>query len=80
MSDAPVPRREVVTADPRRAGRAVRYAPHTEIDEQTTLGGAYVRSLMRGQLRAGLLAFAAIAVPAAILPLVFRELPVRPGS
>ena len=29
-------------------------APRTEIDEQTTLGNTYVRSLMRSQLRAGL--------------------------
>ncbi|KPI10703.1 hypothetical protein OK074_9076, partial [Actinobacteria bacterium OK074] len=39
-------------APPRRPRRApVHYRPRTEIDEQTTLGHAYVRSLMRSQLR-----------------------------
>ncbi|QNS08518.1 hypothetical protein [Streptomyces xanthii] len=45
-----------------------------EIDEQTTLGAAYVRSLMRGQLRTGTVAFAALAVPVAVLPLFFGAL------
>ncbi len=45
-----------------------------EIDEQTTLGAAYVRSLMRSQLRAGLAAFALLALPVVTLPLFFDAL------
>ncbi len=46
----------------------------SEIDEQTTLGAAYVRSLMRSQLRAGLTAFGVLALTAATLPLFFGAL------
>ncbi|MEU6844099.1 hypothetical protein ABZ930_19700 [Streptomyces sp. NPDC046716] len=45
-----------------------------EIDEQTTLGAAYVRSLMRSQLRAGVTAFVVLAAPVAVLPLFFGVL------
>lgn len=45
-----------------------------EIDEQTTLGAAYVRSLMRSQLRTGLAAFAALALPVVTLPLFLDAL------
>nr|WP_203644986.1 hypothetical protein [Streptomyces sp. SID14478] len=45
-----------------------------EIDEQTTLGAAYVRSLMRSQLRAAAAAFAFLALPVAVLPLFFGAL------
>lgn len=51
-----------------------RYRTQSEIDEQTALGGAYVRSLMRGQLRAGLTAFAVLAAVVGTLPLVFEAL------
>lgn len=51
-----------------------RYRTQSEIDEQTALGGAYVRSLMRGQLRAGLTAFAFLAAVVGTLPLVFEAL------
>ena len=55
----PAERRVVVTGPPRRARRAFGYyRPRTEIDEQTTLGHTYVRSLMRTQLRAALAVFA----------------------
>lgn len=80
MGIDPAPRREVVTGRPRRTPRATGYPPRSEIDEQTALGGAYVRSLMRSQLRAGLTVLAALATPAAVLPLVFSRLPRRPGS
>ncbi|MFD6416870.1 hypothetical protein [Streptomyces sp. NPDC060194] len=46
----------------------------SEIDEQTVLGAAYVRSLMRSQLRAGLTAFAVLALVVVTLPLVFAAL------
>ncbi|MFJ8821214.1 hypothetical protein ACIREE_05470 [Streptomyces sp. NPDC102467] len=45
-----------------------------EIDEQTPLGAAYVRSLMRSQLRAAAAAFAVLALPVAVLPLFFGAL------
>lgn len=51
-----------------------RYRTQSEIEEQTALGGAYVRSLMRGQLRAGLTAFAVLAAVVGTLPLVFEAL------
>ncbi|PZH18016.1 hypothetical protein C1I97_04320, partial [Streptomyces sp. NTH33] len=51
------------------------YRPRTEIDEQTTLGHTYVRSLMRSQLRAGLTVFAVLALLVGPLPLVFATVP-----
>ncbi|MET9361055.1 hypothetical protein ABZX93_09095 [Streptomyces sp. NPDC006632] len=51
-----------------------RHRAQSEIDEQTALGGAYVRSLMRGQLRAALSGFAVLALTVATLPLAFRAL------
>ncbi|WP_428986274.1 hypothetical protein [Streptomyces pyxinae] len=55
--------------------RAVRRSPghplaRSEISEQTTLGHTYVRSLMRGQLRAALGALASLAVLIGALPLL----------
>ncbi len=74
MSAEPTPRREVVTGQPRRVRPLPRYRTQAEIDEQTALGGAYVRSLMRGQLRAGLTVFAVLALVAGTLPLLFAAL------
>ncbi|CAL9601469.1 hypothetical protein [Streptomyces sp. enrichment culture] len=72
MPQDPTERRVVVTGPPRRARRAFGYyRPRTEIDEQTTLGHTYVRSLMRIQLRAGLMVFAVLALLIGPLPLVF---------
>ncbi|MEU3346022.1 hypothetical protein ABZ723_13665 [Streptomyces sp. NPDC006700] len=69
-------RRVVVTGPPRRTRRApVHYRPRTEIDEQTTLGHTYVRSLMRSQLRAGLTVFAVLVLLVGPLPLVFAAAP-----
>ncbi|MEV6421134.1 hypothetical protein [Streptomyces sp. NPDC051662] len=70
----PAPRREVVTGEPRRVRPLPRYRAQAEIEEQTALGDAYVRSLMRGQLRAGLTAFALLALVAGTLPLAFATL------
>ncbi|MFJ5265333.1 hypothetical protein ACIQAC_33195 [Streptomyces sp. NPDC088387] len=69
-------RRVVVTGPPRR-GRQTSgyYRPRTEIDEQTTLGHTYVRSLMRSQLRAALAAFAVLVLLVGPLPLVFAVAP-----
>jgi hypothetical protein len=71
----PTPRREVVTGIPRQPRRLSAYCPRTEIDEQTTLGHTYVRSLMRSQLRTGLTAFAVLALLVGPLPLVFAVMP-----
>lgn len=68
------PKREVVTGEPRRVRPLPRYRAQSEIDEQTALGDAYVRSLMRGQLRAGLTAFALLAAVVGTLPLAFAAL------
>ncbi|WP_078863808.1 hypothetical protein [Streptomyces sp. NBC_00370] len=71
------PRREVVTGEPRRVRPLPRYRAQAEIDEQTALGDAYVRSLMRSQLRAGMSAFAVLALVAGTLPLAFAALSQR---
>ncbi|MGP4089009.1 hypothetical protein [Streptomyces sp. KR55] len=69
-------RRVVVTGPPRRTRRASGYyRPRTEIDEQTTLGHTYVRSLMRTQLRAALAVFAVLGLLVGPLPLVFATTP-----
>ncbi|MFH9725521.1 hypothetical protein ACH4M4_21530 [Streptomyces sp. NPDC017254] len=73
------PRRETVTyasahgADgvPGPARRQPVHPPaRSEIDEQTTLGHTYVRSLMRSQLRAALTALGALALLVGSLPLL----------
>ncbi|MCX4879160.1 MULTISPECIES: hypothetical protein [unclassified Streptomyces] len=86
-SQDPAERRVVVTGPPRRtlprAGLRSRgrypasgyYRPRTEIDEQTTLGHTYVRSLMRSQLRAALAVFAFLGLLIGPLPLVFAAMP-----
>ncbi|MCW7943980.1 membrane protein [Streptomyces hygroscopicus] len=72
MPQDPAERRVVVSGPPRRARRASGYyRPRTEIDEQTTLGHTYVRSLMRSQLRAALAVFTVLVLLVAPLPLVF---------
>ncbi|MEU6096839.1 hypothetical protein [Streptomyces sp. NPDC047079] len=65
-------RRVVVTGPPRHPRRAFGYyRPRTEIDEQTTLGHTYVRSLMRSQLRAAFAGFMVLLLLVGPLPLVF---------
>ncbi|GAA3029495.1 hypothetical protein [Streptomyces glomeratus] len=72
MPQDPTERRVVVTGPPRHPRRAFGYyRPRTEIDEQTTLGHTYVRSLMRSQLRAALAVFAVLVLLVGPLPLVF---------
>ncbi|CAL9377922.1 hypothetical protein [Streptomyces sp. enrichment culture] len=88
MPQDPTERRVTVTGPPRRTPSHARlrsrgrhphasayYRPRTEIDEQTTLGHTYVRSLMRSQLRAGLTAFAVLGLLVGPLPLLFAVLP-----
>jgi len=72
----PAERRVVVTGPPRRTRlTSGYYRPRTEIDEQTTLGHTYVRSLMRTQLRAALAVFAVLVLLVGPLPLVFTASP-----
>ncbi|MEU9289589.1 hypothetical protein AB0D57_34310 [Streptomyces sp. NPDC048275] len=76
MPQDPTERRVVVTGVPRRTrGTSGYYRPRTEIDEQTTLGHTYVRSLMRSQLRAALLVFAVLVLLIGPLPLAFAAMP-----
>ena len=80
MPQDPAERRVVVTGPPRAQPAATSgyYRPRTEIDEQTTLGHTYVRSLMRSQLRAALAVFAVLALLVGPLPLLFAAMPRRP--
>ncbi|MFD9462405.1 hypothetical protein [Streptomyces sp. NPDC060027] len=88
MPQDPTERRVVVTGAPRRTlpharlrsrGRypqaSGHYRPRTEIDEQTTLGHTYVRSLMRSQLRVAITVFAVLVLLVGPLPLVFAAMP-----
>ncbi|MFF7449424.1 MULTISPECIES: hypothetical protein [unclassified Streptomyces] len=76
QNHSPADRRVVVTGPPRRTRSAPDYyRPRTEIDEQTTLGHTYVRSLMRTQLRAALAVFAVLGLLVGPLPLLFAALP-----
>ncbi|MFG3661797.1 hypothetical protein [Streptomyces sp. NPDC047706] len=76
MPQEPTERRVVVTGPRRGARRAPGYyRPQTEIDEQTTLGHTYVRSLMRTQLRAALTVSAVLVLLVGPLPLVFATAP-----
>ncbi|MER5378769.1 hypothetical protein OG788_08940 [Streptomyces sp. NBC_00647] len=88
MPQDPTERRVTVTGAPRRTlpharlrsrGRYPQasgsYRPRTEIDEQTTLGHTYVRSLMRSQLRVALTVFAVLVLLVGPLPLVFAAMP-----
>ncbi|MFF7472041.1 hypothetical protein [Streptomyces sp. NPDC008092] len=76
MAADPAERRVTVTGPPRRSRRTSGYyRPRTEIDEQTTLGHTYVRSLMRSQLRVALVVFAVLVLLVGPLPLVFAAAP-----
>ncbi|WP_320785001.1 hypothetical protein [Streptomyces sp. CRN 30] len=80
MPHDPAERRVVVTAPPRRGGRNPGYyRPRTEIDEQTTLGHTYVRSLMRSQLRTALGVFGVLVLLVGPLPLLFAAVPDSAG-
>ncbi|WP_176723527.1 hypothetical protein [Streptomyces sp. TverLS-915] len=68
------PRREVVTGDRKAVRRPAGRRTQLEIHEQTPLGAAYVRSLMRSQLRTGLAALAVLALPVVTLPLFLGAL------
>ncbi|MGH3341606.1 MAG: hypothetical protein ACRDPK_01745 [Carbonactinosporaceae bacterium] len=76
MGDDQGARRVVVTNPRTRASRRPRpYPVAREIDEQTELGEVYVRSLVRTQLRLGLLVCAVMGGLLGGLPLLFALLP-----
>ena len=68
----PPPERVRVTGPPRRRTPTARSA---EIDDGTRLGGMYVGSLVREQLRLAIGILALLAVTVGALPLVFHLLP-----
>lgn len=65
------PRREVITGPRRDVRRAPRRRVTAEISQQTPLGNAYLRALVRSQLRLGLATVALVLLPLASLPLLF---------
>jgi hypothetical protein len=80
VAQDPAERRVVVTGPPRNRRRPTGHArPRTEIDEQTTLGHTYVRSLMRAQLRSAAVVFAVLVLMVAPLPLAFAVMPYGTG-
>ncbi|MEU9883954.1 hypothetical protein AB0M95_05225 [Sphaerisporangium sp. NPDC051017] len=69
------PRREVVTSPRTRAARRPRYPATMEIDEQTSLGEVYMRSLIRTQFRLALFVCTVLACLIGGLPLLFMLVP-----
>lgn len=68
-------RRVVVTSPRMRAARLRRRAATSDIDEQTRLGEVYMRSLVRAQLRLGLLTAGGVLGLFGALPLLFLVAP-----
>lgn len=76
MSGAHKPKRAVVTGPRGRSHGARAYRRATaEIEEQTGPGQVYMRSLIRGQLRLGLLVCLSTCGVLAVLPLAFAVFP-----
>jgi hypothetical protein len=76
MSDGPSRgKRVVVTGPVRGAERRRSRQAARDIDEQTAVGEAYMRSLLRTQLRLALSALATVLVPLGLLPLIFTVHP-----
>lgn len=69
------PRREVVTSPRTLAARRPRYPLTREIDEQTSLGEVYMRSLLRTQLRLGLFVCTLLGCVIGALPVLFLLFP-----
>jgi len=68
----PPPNSRVRVTGPRRdVRRAPRRNVAAEIDAQTGVGEAYVRTLIRSQLRLGIATIAAVVAPLAAMPLLF---------
>ncbi|GAA4146630.1 hypothetical protein [Actinomadura keratinilytica] len=73
--DAPAPGRTRVTGPRTRASRRLRHPVTREIDEQTGLGEAYMRSLLQAQLRLAVRLCAVLAVVLGGLPVLFMLVP-----
>ncbi|GLZ04219.1 hypothetical protein Acsp03_16850 [Actinomadura sp. NBRC 104412] len=71
----PVPGRVLVTSPRTRAARRPRYPVTREIDEQTGLGEAYMRSLVQTQLRLALRLCLTLAVVVLGIPALFALVP-----
>jgi len=72
----PPPRRVSVTRQTVRTGNAgATFRIATEIDDDTELGGMFIRSLMSAQLRLGLLVCLTVCGALAALPLAFELFP-----
>lgn len=69
------PRRVTVTSPRMRRSRRARRHLGSEIDAQTRLGQVYMTTLIRAQLRLGLLVLAIVGVLLLGLPLVFWLMP-----
>jgi hypothetical protein len=61
-----------VTGPPRRRTGAARTS---DIDDETRLGGMYIRSLLREQLRLAIGILAALGLTVGLLPLLFHLVP-----
>lgn len=75
MTEEPRPRRVVVTSPRTRAAPAQPQRGPRELDEATTVGEVYLRSLVRAQLRLALGVCTVVAAIAGGLPLLFALLP-----
>ncbi|MFD1859482.1 hypothetical protein EHW97_07715 [Aeromicrobium camelliae] len=69
------PRRHRITNPLTTAPTHVPRSVRQEIDESTSVGQVYIRSLVRSQLRAALTVLATLALTVGALPLVFLVLP-----
>jgi len=69
------PRRVTVTSPRTTAARSRRVAATQEIDAQSAVGDAYMRSLIRSQLRLALVVLGVLGGLVGLLPLVFALLP-----
>ena len=72
MTGPPPPDRVRVTGPPRRRTPTART---TDIDDETRLGGMYMGSLLREQLRLALGVLMVLALTVGMLPLLFHLLP-----
>jgi len=75
MTEHQRPRRETVTRPTPKSPQRGPVGAGRDIDEQTTLGETYMRSLLRTQLRLGLSVLALVIIPLAILPMVWAIAP-----
>lgn len=69
------PRRVTITSPRATAARQRRRAVTQEIDDQTGVGDAFMRSLIRSQLRLALLVIGTLAAVVCTLPMLFAWVP-----